>query len=129
MSLELSLCKLSVSNKPIKDTWFISQFANVLETAEKDGFYKASLNLLPHISKKADTDVIQFTAPYGVYTSTVGELKAVMSEVITSRNELRNEYTAIEKANKILQTKSAFTLKGNKPQSKKGKPKAEHSLD
>ena len=129
MTLDISKCKLTINGKSNTDKWTIEQFSKLLETAEKNAFYIASNQLLPHMANCPNEAIIKFVAPYGTYSCKWNELKETMSSVILSKNENKSHYEAIDKAETILSTLKAFTLDGKKPKSKKGKPPAVRTVE
>ncbi|HUV84572.1 MAG TPA: hypothetical protein VMV86_02635 [Methanosarcinales archaeon] len=127
--LDISKCTLTINGKNNADVWTKTQFSKLLETAEKKSFYQACNDLLPHMTACPENAVIKFKAPYGSYTCNWSELKSTINQVILSYNANKVHYESIENAEKILSTLKAFTLDGKKPASKKGKPKAERSVE
>ena len=118
-----------MDGKSLVNTNVKSYLEELTKGAHLGGFYKASKELAPLLGNAKPATKFEIEMPYGIYTGTVAEIDALVTEVLETRASNQVHYDAIEKANLILSTKAAFQLKGTKPESKRGKPKSKLAFE
>ena len=119
------LIEVRMNGKVLTNSKVIGYMEDLTKGCHLESFYKASSELQPLLENaKADT-TFEVELPFGIYHATVESIAEVVNEVINTRTDNQKHYDAIEKANTILSTLSCFELNGQKPESKRGKPKSE----
>ena len=121
--------EVRMDNKVLVNSNVKAYLEELTKGAQLEGFYKASKELAPLLENAKPETKFEIEMPYGIYTGTVKEIDALVTEVLETRASNQVHYDAIANANLILSTKTAFQLQGTKPESKRGKPKSKLAFE
>ena len=123
------LIEVRMNNKVLTNSKVIGYLEDLTKGAQLESFYKASSELQPLFANCKAGTKFEVELPFGVYSSTVEDIAKLVDEVVATRKQNAEHYEAIRIADVLLSTKSCFKLDGNKPESKRGKPKQELAFE
>ena len=124
---ELLECRMN--GKVLTNSKVIGYLEDLTKGAQLESFFKASSELQPLFANCKAGTKFEVELPFGIYSSTVEDIAELVNEVIATRKANSEHYEAIRIADVLLSTKSCFKLEGEKPESKRGKPKQELAFE
>ena len=123
------LIEVRMNGKVLTNSKVIGYLEDLTKGAQLESFFKASSELQPLFANCKPNTKFEVELPYGIYESTVEDIDKLVNEVIATRKANQEHYEAIRIADVLLSTKSCFKLDGEKPESKRGKPKQELAFE
>ena len=121
--------EIRMDGKVLTNTKVLGYLEDLTKGAQLESFFKASSELQPLFGNCKPNTKFEVELPYGIYSSTVEDIAELVNDVIATRKANSEHYEAIRIADVLLSTKSCFKLEGEKPESKRGKPKQELAFE
>ena len=121
--------EIRMDGKVLTNTKVLGYLEDLTKGAQLESFFKASSELQPLFGNCKAGTKFEVELPFGIYSSTVEDIAELVNEVIATRKANAEHYEAIRIADVLLSTKSCFKLEGEKPESKRGKPKQELAFE